>query len=80
MSPPEVLLHDTRTGEIRRLEPSNPPKVRIYACGPTVYGEPHIGHGRFNLVWDVIRRLVADMVAAKGWVASITAAIRWSLR
>jgi len=31
----------------------------MYVCGSTVYAEPHIGHGRFALVWDIIRRYLA---------------------
>ena len=30
--------------------------MSIYLCGPTVYGPPHIGHGRATLVYDVLRR------------------------
>ena len=38
-----ILLHDTRTGTVRELEPREPGKVGIYACGPTVYGRIHVG-------------------------------------
>ena len=33
-----------------------PGKLGMYLCGPTVYGPPHLGHGRATLVYDVLRR------------------------
>ncbi|MGH9177020.1 MAG: cysteine--tRNA ligase [Acidimicrobiales bacterium] len=51
-----LRLHDTALGTVRELELRDPGKVSIYVCGPTVYGPPHIGHGRNLLVYDVLRR------------------------
>ncbi|HET7489226.1 MAG TPA: cysteine--tRNA ligase [Acidimicrobiales bacterium] len=51
-----LRLHDTAFGAVRPLELRDPGKVSIYVCGPTVYGLPHIGHGRSVLVYDVLRR------------------------
>lgn len=36
-----------------------PGKVSIYLCGPTVYGPPHLGHGRATLVYDILRRYLS---------------------
>jgi cysteinyl-tRNA synthetase len=33
-----------------------PGHLSIYLCGPTVYGPPHLGHGRATLVYDILRR------------------------
>ena len=41
-----MRLHDTATGEVRELAQREPGTVSIYLCGPTVYGPPHLGHGR----------------------------------
>ena len=49
-------LYDTATREVRELELREPGKVSIYLCGPTVYAPPHIGHGRQNIVYDVLVR------------------------
>ena len=51
-----IRLHDTAAGAVLPLEPRDPGKVSMYVCGPTVYGPPHLGHGRFSLVFDVLRR------------------------
>ena len=49
-------LYDTATKDVRELQLREPGTVSIYLCGPTVYGPPHLGHGRATLVYDVLRR------------------------
>jgi cysteinyl-tRNA synthetase len=53
---PMLHLYDTATREVRELALREPGSVSMYLCGPTVYGPPHIGHGRATLVYDVLRR------------------------
>jgi cysteinyl-tRNA synthetase len=72
VSPPDVLLHDTRTGEVRRLAPANPPRVRIYACGPTVYGRVHIGNARPFVVFSQLKRFLNAVGYEAELVANIT--------
>ena len=49
-------LYDTATREVREVCLREPGKIGIYLCGPTVYGPPHLGHGRATLVYDILRR------------------------
>jgi cysteinyl-tRNA synthetase len=51
-----LRLFDTASGEVRPLAQREPGIVSIYLCGPTVYGPPHLGHGRATLVYDILRR------------------------
>ncbi len=51
-----MRLTDTLTGRLRDLEPREPGTVSIYACGPTVYDVPHLGHARTALTYDVLVR------------------------
>ncbi len=54
----EIRLHDTRTGELLALEPRDPGKVGIYACGPTVYSRIHIGNARPFVVFSLLKRFL----------------------
>jgi cysteinyl-tRNA synthetase len=51
-----LRLYDTASREVRELALREPGTVSMYLCGPTVYGPPHLGHGRATLVYDVLRR------------------------
>ena len=60
-----IRLQDTLTGEVRPLEPLEPGHVRVYSCGPTVYGPAHIGNFRSFLFADLLRPLPALPRAAR---------------
>ncbi len=51
-----LALLDTATGKVAPLEPRDPGQLSVYLCGPTVSGTLHLGHGRFAIVWDTLRR------------------------
>jgi cysteinyl-tRNA synthetase len=67
-----LRLHDTATGTVRSLELRSEGEVSMYVCGPTVYDLPHIGHGRYNLVFDVLRRYLLFCGLAVHYVSNIT--------
>jgi len=51
-----IRLYDTLTGTVRPVEFRDEGKVSLYACGPTVYDHPHVGHARSALTYDILRR------------------------
>jgi cysteinyl-tRNA synthetase len=67
-----LRLFDTAKGGAVPLQPRDPGKVSMYVCGPTVYGPPHIGHGRFSLVFDVLRRYLEWSGHDVTYVSNIT--------
>ena len=68
----EVRLHDTLSGETRPLVPLDGKTVRIYSCGPTVYGPAHIGNFRSFLFADLLVRHLRWRGYAVRWVMNIT--------
>ncbi len=51
-----LKVHNTLTGQKETFTPLEPGRVRMYACGVTVYDECHLGHARSALVFDVVRQ------------------------
>ncbi len=51
-----LRLYDTASRGLRDFTPIEPGRVGIYICGLTVQGQPHIGHVRFAVAFDVLRR------------------------
>src|ERR687894_2824375 len=53
-----IRLHDTLSGEVLALEPREPGRVGIYACGPTVYDRVHVGNARPFVVFSLLKRFL----------------------
>ncbi len=54
--PSHIKVYNTLTRKHEDFEPFDPPYVKMYVCGPTVYDESHIGHARTYVAFDAIRR------------------------
>src|ERR1700733_10852540 len=70
--PRTIRLHDTRTGQVLPVEPNADGLVRIYACGPTVYGRIHVGNARPYVVFSLLARLFVHEGYKVTFVANIT--------
>jgi cysteinyl-tRNA synthetase len=68
----KIVLHDTRTGELRELIPRREPNVGIYLCGPTVYGPIHVGNARPFVVFSLLKRFLQHEGFEVTFVSNIT--------
>src|ERR671914_631285 len=68
----QVRIHDTLSGELRVLEPRDPPRVGIYACGPTVYGRIHIGNARPYVIFTLLKRFLEHQGLDARLVVNVT--------
>lgn len=67
-----ITLHDTRTGRLVPLQPRDPGRVGIYACGPTVYSRVHVGNARPFVVFSLLKRFLEHEGYDVTLVANIT--------
>ncbi len=51
-----LKIYNSFTRQKEQFRPIEEGKVKMYVCGPTVYGPPHVGHARSYVNFDVVRR------------------------
>ena len=67
-----LLIYNTLTRQKERFEPLNSPNVGMYVCGPTVYGDPHLGHARPAITFDILFRYLKHLGYKVRYVRNIT--------
>jgi len=68
----KLSLFNTLSGKKEVFEPINPPFAGMYVCGPTVYGDPHLGHARPAITFDLVFRYLLHLGYKVRYVRNIT--------
>jgi cysteinyl-tRNA synthetase len=72
LKPNNLHVYNTLSRSKERFEPLAPPFVGMYVCGPTVYGDAHIGHAKSYVSFDVIVRYLRHLGYNVRYVQNIT--------
>ena len=67
-----LLIYNTLTRKKELFKPLHAPHVGMYVCGPTVYGDPHLGHARPAITFDVLFRYLRHIGYKVRYVRNIT--------
>lgn len=67
-----LSVYNTLTRTKEKFQPLNPPFVGMYVCGPTVYGDPHLGHARPAITFDLVFRYLLHCGYKVRYVRNIT--------
>lgn len=67
-----LFLYNTLTRKREQFVPLNPPHVGMYVCGPTVYGDAHLGHARPAITFDLMFRYLKHLGYKVRYVRNIT--------
>ena len=68
----ELLIYNTLTRQKELFVPLNAPNVGMYVCGPTVYGDGHLGHARPAITFDILFRYLKHLGYKVRYVRNIT--------
>ncbi len=68
----KFYIYNTLTRKEELFVPINPPHVGLYVCGPTVYDDPHLGHARAAVTFDVLFRYLKHLGYKVRYVRNIT--------
>ncbi len=69
---PELTVFNSLSRQKEVFKPINETKVGMYVCGPTVYGEPHLGHARSAITFDIVYRVLSYFGYKVRYVRNIT--------
>lgn len=67
-----LILKNSLSGKKEEFKPITEGRVGMYLCGPTVYGEPHLGHARSAITFDVVYRYLLFLGYKVRFVRNIT--------
>ena len=67
-----LLVYNTLTRQKELFRPLNAPHVGMYVCGPTVYGDAHLGHARPAITFDIVFRYLQHLGYKVRYVRNIT--------
>lgn len=67
-----LQFYNTLTRKTEEFKPLTPGRVGMYVCGPTVYGPPHLGHGKSYVSFDIVVRYLRYLGYAVTYVQNIT--------
>ncbi len=67
-----MKIFNTLSREKEIFKPINPPHVGLYVCGPTVYGDAHLGHARPAITFDILFRYLSHLGYKVRYVRNIT--------
>ena len=68
----KLTIYNTLTRQKETFKPLHEPNVGMYVCGPTVYGDPHLGHARPAITFDLLFRLLKHAGYKVRYVRNIT--------
>ena len=68
----KLTIYNTLSRKKELFEPLNPPFVGMYVCGPTVYGDAHLGHARPAITFDLVFRYLRYLGYRVRYVRNIT--------
>ena len=68
----KLMRYNTLSRKKEEFTPYNPPFVGLYVCGPTVYGDPHLGHARPAITFDLLFRYLKSEGYKVRYVRNIT--------
>jgi cysteinyl-tRNA synthetase len=68
----DFVIYNTFTRKKEVFKPIHENKVGLYVCGPTVYGDPHLGHARPAITFDLLFRYLAATGYKVRYVRNIT--------